>query len=231
MVRIHTWSSLQGERFPISSILGTPTPRSSHLATGGAAKPMTFEEEQYEEIYVEKLAPSELLEYARYGEEAIITELVGQGLQDRLHATDDRGNTMLHMFAANGHVECIQAFLKCCPQLSNILNYQNNEGNTPLHWACVAGQLTVVRLLLDAGATVAVENKAERTPICEAHKHRRTELLKFFEETLTQKEQSEEIVPGNLDESMNMDVRDECMQEDLDEFIVEDSNMQADAEQ
>lgn len=147
-------------------------------------------EEEYEEVHVEKLSPAELVGYARYGEPALVRELCNQGLSDRLASSDEWGNTMLHMFAANGFTDCISLFLETAPTpvLQQTLDRQNAEGNTPLHWACVAGQLETVKLLRTAGATVAIENNAERTPICEAHKHQRTAILAFFEETLGRKD-------------------------------------------
>lgn len=150
--------------------------------------------DEYEEVHVDRLTPAELVEFSRYGEPALISSLVEQGLIDRLAAAHDaRGNTMLHMFAANGFVDCIRLFLEHCPQVQEtILDSQNDEGNTPLHWACISGQLETCKLLLAAGAKVAIENKAERTPICEAHKHQRSTMLSFFEETLGRKEGEEE---------------------------------------
>jgi ankyrin repeat protein len=142
---------------------------------------MMTDSEDYEEVHVDRLSPEELVELSRYGEPAMITELVNQGLVDRLASLDSRGNSMLHMFAANGYLECIKLFLQHLP---TGIDVQNNEGNTALHWACVSGQLATVQLLMGAGAKVAIENKAERTPICEAHKHQRAEILKYFEETL-----------------------------------------------
>lgn len=144
--------------------------------------------EEYEEVLVENLSPAGLVEYARYGEVAIITELVNQGLQERLDgAVDERGNTMLHMFAANGYLDCIVALLEHATMPTELLNQVNKEGNTALHWACVAGQLEAVRLLMSFGPTVAIENVAYRTPICEAQQHKRHEILKYFEETLGRK--------------------------------------------
>lgn len=146
-----------------------------------------------EEVYVERLSPSELVEFARYGEPMLISELASQGLAERLLAVDGRQNSMLHMFAANGYIECIQKYLEHCPleKRDEMLNHQNSEGNTALHWACVAGQLAAAQLLVAAGAKVAIENKAERTPICEAHKHRRSTLLEYFEEAFGRKESTD----------------------------------------
>lgn len=141
------------------------------------------------EVEVEKLSPAELVDFARWGESALIEALCERGLGDRLTtAVDERGNTMLHVFAANGSTECVKLFLEACPQVEQVLNAQNHEGNTPLHWSCITGQLESCQLLLAAGANVAIENRVERTPICEAHRHRRDALLALFEQALARKE-------------------------------------------
>lgn len=149
-------------------------------------------EEDCEPVYVERLTDEELVEYARYGELDILRELVAQQLSARLLATDGRGNTMLHMLAANGHLDCIRYMLRGLAEDAvrhAVLDQQNEEGNTALHWACISGQLAAVQLLMLEGAKPALENRAGRTPICEAHKHRRAEILAFFEEMLGRTDQ------------------------------------------
>lgn len=173
------------------------------MTTGGI-----LEDEECEEVYVERLTPPELVEYARYGDPALVRELCEQGLQERLAACDERGNTMLHMFAANGLTECIALFLERAPLevRQQTLDRQNAEGNTPLHWACIAGQHEAVRILRAAGAQVAIENKAARTPICEAHKHQRINILAFFEETLGSKADSS--AEGIVAQASNISLED-----------------------
>ena len=161
-----------------------------------------FDMDVYEEILVETLTSEELVQYARYGEMAVIQELVNMGLTGRLDSSvDGRGNTMLHMYAANGHLECMAFFLAHCQPPT--INLPNGEGNTAIHWACVAGQLASVRLLLEAGAKVALENGKGRTPICEAQQHSRRAILEYFEATL-----------GRKDEGMSVAVEEECEEED-----------------
>lgn len=61
-------------------------------------------EEEIEVIYVENLTGEEIVNFARYGEVDIVTELLRSGLNVRLfEAFDSRGNSALHMAAANGH--------------------------------------------------------------------------------------------------------------------------------
>ncbi len=158
-------------------------------------------EEEGETVYVERLSDAELVEYARYGEVEILRELVALGQATRLaSAVDDRGNTMLHMFAANGHLDCIRFLLQhIVVSPLELVNRQNSEGNTALHWACISGQLTAAQLLLIHGATVAIENKLERTPVCEAHRHRRSDMLEFFEDFLGKKSSSPPTTANDVD--------------------------------
>lgn len=63
------------------------------------------EEEEIEVIYVENLTEREIVDFARYGEIDIIEELVRSNLSHKFTTSvDERGNTSLHMAAANGHL-------------------------------------------------------------------------------------------------------------------------------
>lgn len=63
------------------------------------------DEEEIEVIYVENLSPKEIVDFARYGEMDIIEELVRSNLSSKFKTSvDERGNTPLHMAAANGHL-------------------------------------------------------------------------------------------------------------------------------
>ena len=168
------------------------------------------QEEEFEEVLVENLSPEELVEYARYGEVAIIKELANQGLNTRLDtAVDERGNTMLHMFAANGYLDCIEEILRSATNPTDLLNRPNKEGNVPLHWACVAGQLEAVKLLMAHGAIVAIENTAGRTPVCEAHQHKRTSILEHFEEKLGRKDAEEATITVTAEDMGKMAISEQ----------------------
>ena len=45
------------------------------------------------------------------------------------------------------------------------IHTQNNDGNTPLHWAASKGYSDVVKLLIDKGADVSALNKAKERPL------------------------------------------------------------------
>ena len=76
---------------------------------------------------------------------------------DRLSAegtTDAHGNTPLHQAAFNGESEIVRSLLSAYPDM---IDTANDGGETPLIIACMKGNLTVAKLLIDAGADV---NKA-----------------------------------------------------------------------
>ncbi len=67
------------------------------------------------------------------------------------------------MAAANGHVDLLQRLI----DHGAVVNLSNTEGNTPLHWACVNGQVGAVRVLMTAGASPSALNAQEMTPVDE----------------------------------------------------------------
>lgn len=84
--------------------------------------------------------------------------------------TDQRGVTAYHYAAANDHGAVLDYLLKDIEKRATlhktdryharILNAQNEDGNTPLHWACLNGALSSVRVLLDRKADLLV------SPLC-----------------------------------------------------------------
>lgn len=74
---------------------------------------------------------------------------------------DARGNTSLHIAAANNDTKTIKSFLKA---EANI-NAQNARGRTPLHVAVQHGSLNAVRLLLEKGGSTETEDAEGHEPI------------------------------------------------------------------
>ena len=69
-----------------------------------------------------------------------------EGLQECLnervpidYQNAEQGNTALHLAAANGLIPAVTFLLE---KGANV-NLQNSSKNTPLHWACLCGQLEV----------------------------------------------------------------------------------------
>ena len=66
---------------------------------------------------------------------------------------DDQGETALHVAARFGHADCASILINGDgTKKIDIELPENSFGWTPLHVACVDGHLTVVRLLIEAGA-------------------------------------------------------------------------------
>lgn len=122
----------------------------------------------------------ELLLDCRYGDLGCVQDFVDKyGPEALAKACDGRGNTVLHMCAANGHAGAFQpmctvlvsganrvketlSYLLSLPRTPvSLLTSTNDAGNTPLHWACLNGHVECVRLLVnfrpepDAAGTVS----------------------------------------------------------------------------
>jgi hypothetical protein len=143
-------------------------------------------------VDLETLAGADLVDFVRYEDESFIKELfglVGSALcaQRFSEARDERGNSVMHMCAANGQTESVNIIASLAPELVSVANL---EGNSPMHWACVSGHLPIVSLLHNLGAPTAVENSQGRTPICEAQLHERHDILDFFISILGRKDEN-----------------------------------------
>lgn len=58
-------------------------------------------------------------------------------------------NTVLHFSAICKSSCCLKKFLQLYP---SFLNARNDKGETPLHWACLEGNMANIKLLIRAGA-------------------------------------------------------------------------------
>ncbi|OQO13988.1 hypothetical protein B0A48_00863 [Cryoendolithus antarcticus] len=78
----------------------------------------------------------------------------------------ETGNSTLHYCAANG--------------LTGLVNRQNVQGSTPLHWASLNGHLTVVKLLTEAGADMWIKNSAGHLAMFEAERADKGEVVQYL---------------------------------------------------
>ena len=123
-------------------------------------------------------------------------------------------NTLLHYSAANGLVDLLKKLLlqldlpAVQSRVSNhsnplVINAQNDQGNTPLHWASYNGHLAVVKALTSAGADIWIKNAAGHNAIFEAERAEKNDVVRYLleasSETAATSETKEEVVDGVVD--------------------------------
>jgi len=90
-----------------------------------------------------------------------------------VHYKPDCGFSALHLAVMNGHLEIVEYFMKC-----DGVDIERKEYNdTVLHRAARAGNLDIVKLLLEHGAVI--DNKDNTTPLLEPN-NKRSELLEYL---------------------------------------------------
>lgn len=104
----------------------------------------------------------------------------------------ETGNTVLHYCSANGFDALLQDLLShlSSGQSSSVadgkavgsllVNAQNQQGNTPLHWAAYNGHLAVAKLLLAAGADMWIKNAAGHLAMFEAERADKNEVVQYL---------------------------------------------------
>lgn len=104
-----------------------------------------------------------LFNCVRYNEEGDM-ELAEEYLSqhpDAIDAQDDQGRTLVHMAAANGHMEALASLFHFNPTP----DVQNMEGNTALHFAALNKCIPAASLLLDHGWKASAVNRFGQTPV------------------------------------------------------------------
>ncbi|QMV45638.1 hypothetical protein HC358_00465 [Wolbachia pipientis] len=91
----------------------------------------------------------------------------------------------LHLLAKNGSCEAVKAILthveKChSGKLREVVNIENNQGQTPLHIAAENGWLNIVKYLISKGANTNAKDKYGRTPLHIAAKNGEFDMVKYL---------------------------------------------------
>lgn len=81
-----------------------------------------------------------------------------------INSRDTNGNTLLHILASYGNLDCTLKLL----QKGAKPNIFNNNFATPLHLACKNGHLKVAKLLINHQADIEVTDKFGETPLFKA---------------------------------------------------------------
>ena len=76
--------------------------------------------------------------------------------------SEGEGLTPLHLAAISGNLSVLSVLVTNTPEL---LDSQDTQGHSALHWAVVCGQASCVRLLCDQGAQVALADSEGGTPL------------------------------------------------------------------
>nr|OQO24325.1 hypothetical protein B0A51_07175 [Rachicladosporium sp. CCFEE 5018] len=108
----------------------------------------------------------------------------------------ESGNSTLHYCAANGLADLLPTLFQILPKPSpqvngaapsaqtssfpSLINRQNAQGSTPLHWASLNGQLPVVKLLIEAGADMWIKNSAGHLAMFEAERADKGEVVQYL---------------------------------------------------
>jgi uncharacterized protein len=149
-------------------------------------------------VEIKDLKVDDLLDFARYGEFEALKAILDSEHSLKLALCDENKISLLHMVAANGHLECAELLLKNPQVRENCLNSCNTEGNTPLHWAALNAHSSLVRLLLEHGADINIKNYADCSPFDEAVVREKFEItavmIEFLEKNQDSKQSSEVIV-------------------------------------
>lgn len=102
---------------------------------------------------------------------------------------DERGRTPLHYASAYGHLSCVKMLIERAPELVNI---QDNRGQTALMAAAYSGSSALVDMLLSAGADVRVYDTTQRTVLHYACYYGRAYMVaKLLEKGLSPKSKDE----------------------------------------
>jgi len=113
-----------------------------------------------------------VIQCARYGELDELKECLMNG--ETLYCQDDHGNTALHMACANGIIDMVHYILEVLRNDSErlvFLNKTNENGSTALHWAALNGHDQIVKLLINAGVNVSLEDRQGKSAYYYAEQH------------------------------------------------------------
>lgn len=110
-----------------------------------------------------------------YGRTATAAYLLGMNAQT--HLTDINGDTALHWCAYKGHVELMRLLMYSGVDLQKTDNF----GSTPLHLACLSGNLYCVRMLCEkSNVDLEPKDKNGKTPLQLAQSHRHADIVKLL---------------------------------------------------
>ncbi|KAL6787897.1 ankyrin repeat-containing domain protein [Trichoderma sp. SZMC 28012] len=127
---------------------------------------------QYEGVDVDSKAgielDSPLILAARKGYELMAQHLLTAGADITCVTKDEGERTPLYLAAEYGHQGIVRRLIADETQRHSILNRQSSSGNSPLMIACINGHSEIVKLLLDANASVTLYDHDDKTAVYHA---------------------------------------------------------------
>lgn len=84
--------------------------------------------------------------------------------EDKSLADNGLGDTILHLAALSGSTEFVSDCLSHYCTKENI-NCKNKQGWTPLHYAAASGRLDIMKLFIEQGADLRIEDEHKLTPL------------------------------------------------------------------
>eukprot|EP00976_Prorocentrum_cordatum_P093176 1189264-Prorocentrum_minimum.AAC.1 len=127
-------------------------------------------------LYLARLLYHDGPEAARAGHaEAVRALLASEELQENINCTTTSGRTALHLAAAEGQEEAVEALLAAGAEVDPTTTEQ---GYTPLHEAAHTGHARVARLLLQAGASTGSTTAEGYLPLHTAAHHGHEAVVK-----------------------------------------------------
>lgn len=90
----------------------------------------------------------------------ILQFLLQNNLINNITFTDENGNTILHHIVINKDYKYLQYILNYVKKTGNssVIDYQNNNGDTPLHLAVKLNDQVIATMLNKAGASTSIPN-------------------------------------------------------------------------
>lgn len=83
----------------------------------------------------------------------------------------------IHIAAENNQIAVVKFLLQHGERVNSI---DEEDNNTPLHYACMTGSLEMVKLLISKGADVDAENYVKETPLLQAVYNGNSEIVEIL---------------------------------------------------
>ncbi|KAJ8935466.1 hypothetical protein NQ314_012785 [Rhamnusium bicolor] len=150
------------------------------------------------------------------GFQDILLLLINSGAN--VNAIDNDKNMPLHLACNSGHENCVKALIYSSGEVE--LNVGNFFGDTPLHLATKWGYLDIVKILLENGTSIIIQNNRNQTVLDLAPNYYVLKLLRQFGE-----EKSAKVAQG-VKEISQITVEEKNVPDDCKEHGVRPKNVE-----